>query len=373
MDDSFDLKYFWQENKKCFMPFSVEKPRVPLALMFDDHFLLHLLPIESTFRYYNDPSYTIEVNCRANDLLEKEIGLRCYDEQGIYYIKGAFEVLMGSKRNINEGNTPWLESPVQDIDDVKKLILFAQSWDIRKKPIPDTWLEEKEKLQKKGKQLYFAHGMNGPATIACNMLGTSNLCYFIMEEPEIMDEFYAIMAEKYIEFYETVMMIDHGKVNREGLGINDDNCYIFPPEQYERFCAPFVKKCFEKFAPLPGHRRRQHSDSHMPHLMKILYSLGVNEVNFGPKIHPLDIRRVMPKAVIHGQMPPFVLRNGSKDEINECVKRDFEAVGADGGLVESLAGVVPESTPFENIRNYMYAVHKYTRYDKTFSGIMTSS
>jgi len=204
--------------------------------------------------------------------------------------------------------------------------------------------------------------MNGPATITCNLLGTTNTCYFMMEEPEVMDDYFSVITEKYIEFYEAATMEDQGVVKKEGLSINDDNCYLFPPEQYERFCAPFMKKCYDTFAPLPHHLRRQHSDSNMPHLMGILNGLGVNEVNFGPEINPLDIRKAMPKAVIHGQTPPFVLRNGTKEDLEECVKRNFDSIGADGGLVESLAGVVPESTPLEQIRNYMYAVHTYTRY-----------
>ena len=363
MNDSFDLKGFWQENKKCFAPFSVDKPRAPLSIMFDDHFILHVNPVESTVRYYSDPAYTIEVNARANDRLEKEIGLRCCPEDGISFIKGAFEIIMGSKRIIGEGNTPWLESPVENIDDVKKIIRSALSWDIKKKPIPEAWLEERDKLKKRcGKTLYFTHGMNGPATIACNMIGTTNLCSFMMDEQEVMDEFFAVIAEKYIEYYETVLLLDHMTVNYDGLGINDDNCYIFPPKLYERFCAPFVKKCFDKFAPLPHHKRRQHSDSHMPHLMGILNDLGVNEVNFGPQIHPLDIRKALPKAVICGQVPPFVLRNGTNEDVVSYVKRDFEAVGADGGLVECLAGVIAESTPYQQIRNYMHAVHTITRY-----------
>jgi len=355
-----DLKGFWEENSKCFARFSVDKPRVPLVLIFEDHFLSRLVPMESTFRYYNDPSYALDVHAQANDVLEREIGRRCYPEHGIYYIKGAFEVLMGAKRIISEGNTPWLESEIEDINDVKKLIRFAEGWTA---VIPDEWKAEKEKLHNKnGKKLLFAHSPNGPATMACNILGTTNLCLFMMESPEVMDEFFEVMARKYIEFYETAQTEDNGCINREGLGVNDDNCYIFPPRQYERFCAPFLERLLGAFAPSPGHLRRQHSDSAMGHLIGILNDLGVNEVNFGPEIHPLDIRKVMPNAVIHGQVPPFVLRNGTYDDVVSYVKRDFEAVGGNGGLVSSLAGVVPESTPFSQIRGYMYALETYARY-----------
>lgn len=363
MDQQFDLKAFWRENEKCFVRFSTDKPRAPLLIGFEDHFMINFVPMESTIRYYMDPAYTIDMNCHANDILEREIGARFYPEDNIYYIKGIFEILMGARRIINERNTPWIKTSIEDIEGVKKLIRYAENWDPSPKAIPDSWREEKEKLMKqRGKHLHFAHMMNGPATVASNILGITNLCIFIMEEPEVMDEFFRVMSEKYIAFYETALLEDHGVIAREGLWVNDDNCYLFSPSQYERFCAPFLQKMYDNFAPLPHHLRRQHSDSAMGHLMGILNDLGVNEVNLGPEIHPLAIRKALPRAVIHGQMPPFVLRDGTKEEITAYIKRDFEAVGMDGGLTMGLAGVTPESTPMENIRHYMYEVARLTKY-----------
>lgn len=363
MSDNFDIKSFWTENEVCYEPFSTNKPRAPLTLIFEDHFVTNLVPPESTIRYYADPAYAIEIHKQANNILENELGKRFYSDDATYYVKGAFEVRMGSKRIIRESGTPWLETKVENVADLKKLIHSAENWDAKRQGIPDEWKQEKDKLWRNHrKKLLFAHMTNGPATIACNILGTNNTCMFMMDEPDLMDAFFAVMADKYMEFYDVAMLEDIGIVEKNGLSVNDDNCYIFPPKQYERFCAPFLQKLFDKYAPKPQHLRRQHSDSAMGHLMGILNDLGVNEVNFGPDIHPLTIRKAMPKAIIHGQVPPFVLRNGSKEELEEYVKRDFAAIGGDGGLVVSLAGVVPESTPMQQIRNLMCAVHEYTRY-----------
>ncbi len=96
--------------------------------------------------------------------------------------------------------------------------------------------------------------------------------------------------------------------------------------------------------------------------MKILYDVGVNSTNFGPTIHPLEIRKAMPKAVINGQMPPFLLRNGSPEEIVETVRRDIESVGRDGGLVATTAGSIAGGTSMEKIKVFLWAVDKYGRY-----------
>jgi len=360
-EPSFDLQAFWRENRQCFEPFSTRKPRVGLTWILEDHFITHLVPMESTVRYYTDPGCTIDMHVQANDLLEREIGARFYPEDVVYYIKGTLEILLGARRVIHESNTPWIESDVQTIDDVKALIDRAARLDLLS-AVPDEWRRQKETLRReRGKTLYFGHGISGPATMACNLLGTTNTCLFIMDQPDVMEAFFEMLAEKSVEFCAAFQMEDTGMVRREGFGINDDDCYLFPPRQYERFCAPFVKKLFDAFAPAPHHPRRQHSDSAMGHLMGILNDLGVNEVNFGPEIPIADIRRAMPRAVIHGQMPPFTLRNGSPEDILRRVREDIDLAGHDGGLIESPAGVVPESTPLRNLRAYMWAVQEYGR------------
>ena len=59
-----------------------------------------------------------------------------------------------------------------------------------------------------------------------------------------------------------------------------------------------------------------------------------------------DIRAAMPRAVIFGQIPPMLLRNGSEEEIIAAVRSDIDKVGADGGLVIATAGSVSEGTSF---------------------------
>ena len=360
MEYELNFKEFWEENTRL-LNNSLDGTKSPLFFILEDHFIQHAVKIESTLSYYENPEYTINIHKKCNDILEKEIGIRYYAEDNISYIKGAFEVVMGAERVIREGNTPWLESTVEDIEDVKKLILKAEKMDMRK-AIPDEWREKKTKLKERcGKQLRFEPPWNGPATMACNLLGTTNTAMFIMDEPEVMKEFFTVMAERYVEFREAVCIEDSGTVSRNGIGVNDDSCYLFPPKIYEEICAPFLKKFFDSFAPMPHHKRRQHSDSSMGHLMGILNDLGVNEVNLGPEIPREDIRKALPNAIIHGHMPPFLLQSGNAEEITQRVKTDIELLSGTGKHVESPAGVVPVGTPYENLRTYMLAVQTFGR------------
>lgn len=360
-----DVKAFWEENSKCFGRFSTAKPRVPISFWLDDHFLLEYMQLPSTLKYYKDNEYRKEINKKFNDDMERLLGKRFQNEEIITNIEPVrFECIMGAHWELSEGGTPWLESDVKDIEDVKLLIKKYEKMDMKKIAFPEGWHEARDSWEKeKGRKLRLGGGgSRGPATMATSILGTENTCMFIMDEPEIMSEFFIQLADKLIK-YHNVLMEETGNVeNKRGYGITDDNCYLFPPKHYEALCAPVLDKLFKEFAPEPNHTRHQHSDSDMGHLMGILNDLGVNAVNLGPKIHPIDIRKAMPKAVIEGQMPPFTLRNGSFEEIIDLVRRDIDSVGGDGGLVECTAGSVAGGTPIENILVYMWAVEKYGRY-----------
>ena len=70
----------------------------------------------------------------------------------------------------------------------------------------------------------------------------------------------------------------------------------------------------------------------------------------------------MPHAVIHGEVAPNTLRDKPLDAVVAEVRRDFDAVGGDGGLVVTTCGSVSAGTTIESIRGFMWAVHEYCRY-----------
>jgi uroporphyrinogen decarboxylase len=364
MTDNFDVKEFWIINDECMKTFTRNKTRIPVRFWFDDHYLLEDMNLPSTVRYYKDFDYRLGLHKTLNDKIEKAIGRRFYTEdEAEFPDPERFEIIMGSYRELKEGGTPWLESRVKDIDDVRKIIERAENLDMKKEAFPDNWMRKKEYYEKvTGKKVKLGGNFSrGPATMATSILGTTNTCMFSMEEPEVMDDFFRVLADNLIKYNE-VLMEATGHDTREGYSVNDDNCYLFTPYTYERFCAPVLKRLFAAFAPSEEHLRFQHSDSAMGHLMGILSDLGVNQVNLGPTILPGEIRLAMPDAVIHGQIPPFTLRNGTDEEIIGMVKRDIESVGSDGRLIECPAGSIAGGTSLDKIKTYMWAVHTYGKF-----------
>lgn len=354
-----DVKQFWAENERCFGRFDVHKPRVPISFWLDDHFLLEAMRLPSTLRYYRDEQYRLSVHRAYNQITRRILGRTFYDEDPAPQ-PVRFEVLMGAKWEMREGGTPWLESEVKDERDLKRVVermermevereMFAGEWPAR----VEAYLETHDALPPMG------GGSRAPVTMATSILGTENFCYFLYDEPELMTRFFEALSKNLVRYQLALRKLTGN--GRSGYSFTDDNCYLMTPELYRKFAMPAMERILSALAPGKDDVRHQHSDSDMGHLMPLLNELGINAVNLGPNIDPRDIRRAMPEAVIEGQIPPFLLRNGTKEEIFEAVRQDIEKVGADGGLVECTAGSVTGGTPLENILAYMEAVDRYGR------------
>jgi len=103
----------------------------------------------------------------------------------------------------------------------------------------------------------------------------------------------------------------------------------------------------------------------MAHLIDLQYSLGIRAVNYGPEIDVGVIRDKMPDALIHGHIPPFLLRNGTPGEIEERVRDDFRKAGASGRLEITTAGSLAAGTGVGRMRWLMQVAERHTRYDRT--------
>ena len=359
-----DPKAFWAENDLCRgRPFHTDKPRAPLGLPVDDHWLIEELAIPSTLRYYRDAEYRATVNRQCNDRCEESIGLRPFAEAVQPKPVLRIEEVFGSHAELTEGGTPWLEPGVRSIEDLRTLcdrmerldqkglrdLMFSNGGSITPQP-PDP----------DGSKRVRSAGSRGPATIGTSVCVTMNLMYWLVDCPVDVGRFYELLAETLVRYQRVVEQ--ESNVIFRGYGWLDDNCCLFSPGLYDRYCYPVMKKVFDAFAPRPEDSRYQHSDSEMRHLLPILARLDFHGVNFGPTIPAEVIRRAMPRAEIYGQIAPMTLRNGTFEDVVAEVRRDFAAVGADGGLFVTTAGSVSAGTKLERLREWMWAVQEFTRY-----------
>lgn len=354
----FDVGAFWSEEALCRgRAFSTDKPRCPIGLSLDDHWLLDELKPPSVLPYYRDPEARADLNRQANDRCGNEIGIRPFDESCGPPGALRLERVLGCPEIVHEGGTPWLEPAVADPGALRSLLDDVERWsdgDILDRALADN------------RALPPATGpiqawTRGPATMATSVVGTTELMYLVVDEPELAERLFEVLGQTIVR-YHRILAAAVGSAVR-GCGILDDNCALFSKPLYDRFGLPAVRTIFDALASEPGDLRFQHSDSDMAHLLPSLATLGLTGCNFGPRIPIAFIRAALPRTEIHGQVAPMTLRSGDRHAIFAEVKRDFAAVGADGGLTITTAGSIPAGTDLASVRTFMEAVWSETRYD----------
>ena len=193
-----------------------------------------------------------------------------------------------------------------------------------------------------------------------SVIDPSLLFLWIYDHPELIARFRDILAVKMVELNQILRRFSGN--DQPGWYILDDNCALFSPALYREYCFPVLKNVLETLAPGDA-RRYQHSDSAMGHLIDQQYELGIRHVNYGPAVDVGLIRSKMPEAYIHGHMPPFLLRNGSPQEIRQRIVDDFQKAGASGGLIVTTAGSLAAGTGVGRMRWMMWVVQNECRYD----------
>jgi uroporphyrinogen decarboxylase len=357
MSASFDPKAFWVENADCLgKPFRTEKPRAPLTLGFDEHWLFEEMAVPSTLRYYNDPSYQAEANRACNDRCEQAIGLRPYSEQPSKPGMKRIELLFGSRIELHEGGTPWLEPGHTEPGSLTRKLdeLEAMS--------EDELMEAADGHTVEPTGGDYVAWSRGPTTVATSVLGPERMLEWLFDEPELMRRYFNVFAQVIIRYHLGIARRKGARVT--GCAWLDDFCCLMSPSLYEQFALLAMHAAMDGLERHSAGKywRFQHSDSDMGHLLPFLAQLRLDGVNFGPKVTVRMIRDAMPRTEIHGQIPPFMLRNRPMGEVEAQVRADFEEVGRDGSLVVTTAGSIAAGTTLERIRGLMEIVERECRF-----------
>jgi len=356
---SLDPEAFWVENELC-QEFTIDKPRCGLIFSPDDHWLFEFLEVNSTVRYYHDKTYRDSLHKEANRWLMEYAGKTYFDEDTWQTSPKRIENLFGSEFAYHENSTPWLTPATNDPDEFARILDRAEAVDMTSWALPEEYRAEWEQRKSDGKSLpSLGGGSRGPATIMTSVLPVETLFFWFVDHPELMRRFRDILAQKMIELNQVLRAFSGN--DQPGWYILDDNSALFNVRLYKEYCYPVLERVLEILAPGDS-RRYQHSDSPMGHLIEMQYALGIRVVNYGPTVDSGLIREKMPDAMIHGQVPPFLLRNGSPDAIRQQVREDFRQAGQAGGLTITTAGSLAAGTGVGRMRWLMQVVQEDCRY-----------
>jgi uroporphyrinogen decarboxylase len=356
---ALDLSAFWAENDACFDD-TPHKPRCPISFSPDDHWLFEFLDIPSTLRYYQEKAYRDEMHRQANLLTREWVGREFFDEDTWSSAPRRIENLFECEFTYTENSTPWLTPSTDDPDEFNRILERAEKTDIRNWALPDEFLNEWEQRRRDGKILpSLGTGSRGPATIMTSVIHPETFFYWSHDRFDLLCRFRDILSRKMVELNRVLR--EFSEYTQPGWWITDDNSALFNVRLYRELCVPVLRAVLDEFAPGTA-SRYQHSDSAMSHLLDEQSALGINACNYGPTVDSGLIRKKLPHAVIHGQMPPMLLRNGSPDDIRRQVRQDFLKAGASGKLIITTAGSLATGTGVGRMLWMMSCVARETRY-----------
>jgi uroporphyrinogen decarboxylase len=355
-----DPQAFWEENAIC-DGFTTQKPRCALHFSPDDHWVFEFMQIPSSLRYYQDKSYRDELHCQVNEITREHVGASFLEEATWEHSPRRIENLFGCDFEYHEGGTPWLVAVTADPVEFSRILDRAENADLKSWAFPGEFLAEWEARQAAGEDMpLLGTGSRGPATIMTSILGVDTTFFWFYDHADLMRRFRDILAEKMVEL--NTLLRDFSGNTLQGWWITDDNCALFNPSLYREYCVPVLERVLDAMAPGEA-LRYQHSDSAMGHLLDLQYELGIRAVNYGPEVEVSQIREKMPAALIYGHMPPFLLRNGNSEEIQDRILDDFRKAGQTGGLTVTTAGSLAAGTGVGRMRWLMQLVQEHCRYD----------
>ena len=360
---TLDVTAFWAENEQC-QAFTTAKPRCSASFSPDDHWIFEFMQVPSTLRYYQDKAYRDALHREVNQITLSYVGKAFFAEDTFQYAPKRIENLFGCEFAYHEGSTPWLVPVTHDPDEFARVLDRAAATDLETWSLPEPFQMEWEQRRRQGRPLpLLGTGSRGPATIMTSVLHPETLFYWIYDYPELMARFRDLLATKMVAFNQILRRFSGNQT--PGWSILDDNSALFSPQLYRAYCFPVLQTVLNALAPGTA-RRYQHSDSAMGHLLDQQYALGIRAVNYGPTVDAALIRERMPDALIHGQLPPFLLRNGSPAAIAQRIVEDFHKAGQTGGLTVTTAGSLAAGTGVGRMRWFMQVVQTHCRYDKGY-------
>jgi uroporphyrinogen decarboxylase len=370
-----DQEAFWSRNDEALLdPFAHSVTHLPLGISMSDECVWDELAVPPAWgRFYAEPDLHADLCRRYNDRAEQVVGRRLIGERlsdewnpDAPRIATLADVFEARSEWREESWSFWLHPSAGSPAELDGLMdrVERRLEGLRDFLFPPDWTERKERLRGRGAALPLFRGQRGPVTFAMSVFGAENLIYLILDDPARAARFRDLILKAILErarIMDEEAGFPPGDAPR-GWSWADDNCALLTPEMYAFFASPIVQGVFDRYAPAPADRRYQHSDSAMGHLLPILGGLGLNGVNFGPTLSVTEIRRHLPRAVIHGQLAPMTLCRNDAPAIVAQTLRDHEESRAERGVVFTTAGSVNPGSRLSSLGLIMRVIQDHCRY-----------
>jgi len=370
-----DSEAFWHDHELARRdPFGADIPQVPFGAICNWECIFDELGIEQDWqRFHRDEAWALDISRRYNDRAEQIVGRRLLNEQpadrslqwpAVKALHDIFEA-----ENVWEGGKSgswWLKQAADSPAELAALLdrVETRLENLRDFMLPENWEDEKQRLTSLGRTVPRYRHQRGPCTFACSIYGVENLLMLGYDDPGLFTRFSEVVGRAIIARARVLdAEADLAPAAAQGVwSWADDNCCLFSPPLYAAFAMPIHRAVFAAFAPDRTHRRYQHSDSNMAHLLPLIAELDLTGTNFGPTLTVTEIRRHCPHAVIDGQLAPFTYSRNEETNMVAEFLRDFDQARDARGLNFTTAGSINNGSRLSGMRLLMAAIQRHGRY-----------
>jgi len=199
------------------------------------------------------------------------------------------------------------------------------------------------------------------------------LCSFddFLLKMAIDEEFVHLLFEMILDYQKRVIDIYYGALGKyihytsSGDDYATQTSLFFSPEMFRKFISPYFKERISHTRKYTNAAYLHHSCGNVYPLIDDLIECGVNILNpiqpVSTEMLPQQLKKAFGgKIVFHGGVDTQkILPFGTRDEIEDYVKKTIDVLNKDGGYIFAAAHNIQEDVPPENLVYMLEAARKY--------------
>jgi MtaA/CmuA family methyltransferase len=301
---------------------------------------------------YKDFCLNYKVKCETNIRCANDFS---YDWVNVMSDAYSEASAYGTKLVYPEDNLPQVtELLVKEISDIDKLKVLKVNDHSRLKARVD---EIREFSRLVGNTQFICGWVEGPLAAFCDVRDLSAVCMDMYENPEKLKLALDIMTESAVGFITAQV-----KAGAHCVGIGDAVCSLISPELYQEFVFPLEKALVEHAHSLNA-RVKLHICGNTTAILPDMVKTGADIVDIDHLVGSMSnfIDLFPAKQVPSGNSDPVsVIRDGTRDTINESVLQCYKATNGRG--IVSAGCEIPPDTSLENFRSYRDAALNLVKY-----------
>ena len=214
------------------------------------------------------------------------------------------------------------------------------------------YIEGVQKAKQKIKDVPVFCGVIGPYSLAGRLFDMTELMMECFDSPDEVKILLSKVTEFIIEYIKAFKV-----AGADGVMMAEPAAGLLSPALAEEFSTPFVKQIFDAVQDENFVVCYHNCGNAVVAMAEDIATLGADIYHFGNAIQMKDILPKMPKdSIVMGNVDPLLFRNGTAEEIENCVQEIFAECGAYENFMISSGCDIPAQAKWENIEAYFNKV-----------------